>query len=177
MFCPFYTYPDSDSTAVLCAPWATSLRCHGAPGAPAVTLRRTSYDSMATCFRGDLTALVLSMFKTWRRPWRPHCNLQRSMSGDQRWSGWFCRSQRGRRPLWLGYYHSKSVPSMFKMVNCMRNQLLLPAFDTVHIAGIANALDFTLSHQHVPCSYQADSRTWLKASTGSQTHGLTITYW
>ena len=29
---------------------------------------------------GDLTALVLSMFKTWRRPqrpWRPYCDLQR----------------------------------------------------------------------------------------------------
>ena len=62
---------------MLRAPWATSLRCHGAPGTPAATLRRVSCDPIAICFRGDLTALVLSMFKTWRRPWRSHCDLQR----------------------------------------------------------------------------------------------------
>ena len=43
------------------------------------TLRRVSCDTRATCFRGDLTALVLSMFQTWRRPRRPYCDLQRCM--------------------------------------------------------------------------------------------------
>ena len=76
----FYTYPDSDPTAMLRVPWATSLRCHGALGVPTATLRCVSCDAMVTCFHGDLTALVLSRFKTWRRPrrlWRPYCDLQR----------------------------------------------------------------------------------------------------
>ena len=79
-FAKFYAYPDSDPTAMLRAPWATSLHCHGAFGVPTATLRHVSCDARATCFRGYLTALVLSMFKTWRwplRPWRPYCNLQR----------------------------------------------------------------------------------------------------
>ena len=65
---------------MLRAPWETSLRCHGALGLPPATLRRVCCDATATCFRGNLTALVLSMFKTWRRPrrpWRPYCDLQR----------------------------------------------------------------------------------------------------
>ena len=65
---------------MLRAPWATSLRCHGALGVPPATLRRVCCDATVTCFRGDLTALVLSMFKTWRRPrrpWRPYCDLLR----------------------------------------------------------------------------------------------------
>ena len=65
---------------MLRAPWETSLRCHGALGVPPATLRRVCCDATATCFRGDLIALVLSMFKTWRRPrrpWRPYCDLQR----------------------------------------------------------------------------------------------------
>ena len=73
-------YPDSDVTAMLRAPWTTSLRCHWALGVPPATLRRVCCDATVTCFRGDLTALVLSMFKTWRRPprlWRPYCDLQR----------------------------------------------------------------------------------------------------
>ena len=79
-FAKFYAYPDSDPIAMLRAPWETSLRCHGALGVPPATLRRVCCDATATCFRGDLTALVLSMFKTWRRPrrpWGPHCDLQR----------------------------------------------------------------------------------------------------
>ena len=74
-----YAYPDSNPTAMLHMPWATSLRCHSALGVPTATLRCVSCNAMATCFRGDLTALVLSMFKTWRgprRPWRPYCDLQ-----------------------------------------------------------------------------------------------------
>ena len=111
-FAKFYAYPDSNPTAMLRAPWATSLRCHGALGMPPATLRRVCCDATVTCFRGDLTALVLSMFKTWRRPqrpWRPCCDLQRCHSAlwdlttTKRRSGWFCRSQRGRRPVWLGY--------------------------------------------------------------------------
>ena len=79
-FAKFYAYPDSDPIAMLRAPWETSLRCHGALGVPPATLRCVCCDATATCFRGDLTALVLSMFKTWRRPrrpWGPHCDLQR----------------------------------------------------------------------------------------------------
>ena len=86
-FVKFYAYPDSNPTAMLRAPWATSLRCHGALGVPPATLRRVCCDAMATCFRGDLTALVLSMFKTWwrpRRPWRPYCDLQRCHGALQR---------------------------------------------------------------------------------------------
>ena len=78
-FAKFYAYPDSDPTATLRAPWATSLRCHGALGVPPATLRRICCNATATCLCGDLTALVLSMFKTWRRPrrpWRPNCDLQ-----------------------------------------------------------------------------------------------------
>ena len=76
-FAKFYAYPDSDPIAMLRAPWETSLRCHGALSVPPATLRRVCCDATATCFRGDLTALVLSMFKTWWRPWGPHCDLQR----------------------------------------------------------------------------------------------------
>ena len=96
-------------TAMLRSPWATSLQCHGALGVPPAIVRRVCCDATTTCFRGDLTALVLSMFKTWRRPWRPSCNLQgcygalRDLTTTQRRSGRFCRSQRGRRPVWLGY--------------------------------------------------------------------------
>ena len=105
----FYAYPNRDPTAKLRAPWATSLRCHGALGVTTATLRRVSCD--ATCFRGDLIALVLSMFKTWRwprQPWRPHCDLQCchgtlwDLTTTQRRSSRFYRSQRGRRPVWLG---------------------------------------------------------------------------
>ena len=62
------------------APWAMSLRCHGALGVPPATLWRVSCDARATYFRGDLAALVLSMFKTWRRPrrpWGPYYDMQR----------------------------------------------------------------------------------------------------
>ena len=97
-FAKFYAYPDSDPTAMLRAPWETSLRCHGALGVPPATLRRVCCDATATCFRGDLIALVLSMFKTWRRPrrpWRPYCDLQRchgalwDITTTQRQSGQF----------------------------------------------------------------------------------------
>ena len=99
---------------MLRAPWATSLRCHGALGVPPAIVRRVCCDATATYFRGDLTALVLSMFKTWRRPWRPCCDLQRcdlqrcygalpDLTTTQQRTGRFCRSQRGRRPVWLGY--------------------------------------------------------------------------
>ena len=37
-FAKFYTYPDSDPTAMQCSPWPTSLRCHGALGMPAAAL-------------------------------------------------------------------------------------------------------------------------------------------
>ena len=76
-FAKFYAYSDSDPTAMLRAPWTTSPRRHGALGVPPATLRRVCFDATATCFRDDLTALVLSMFKTWRRPrrpWRPYCH-------------------------------------------------------------------------------------------------------
>ena len=79
-FAKFYAYPDIDPIAMLRAPWETSLRCHGALGVPPPTLRCVCCDATATCFSGDLTALVLSMFKTWRRPrrpWGPHCDMQR----------------------------------------------------------------------------------------------------
>ena len=79
-FDKFYAYPDSDPTAMQRAPWAMSLRCQGAVGMPPETLQRVCCDATATCFWGDLPALVLSMFKTWlrpRRPWRPYCDLQR----------------------------------------------------------------------------------------------------
>ena len=79
-FAKFYAYPDSDPTAMLRAPWALSLRCHGAHGVSPATLWRVCCDARPTCFRGDLTARVLSMFKTWRRPRRPrrpYCDLQR----------------------------------------------------------------------------------------------------
>ena len=98
-----------------CAPWATSLRCHGALGVPPATLQRVSCDAWVTCFHSDLTALVLSMFKTWRRP---HCDMQRcygalwDLTTTQRRSGQFCRSQRCRRPVWLGYNSDCSVNSL-----------------------------------------------------------------
>ena len=107
-FTKFYAYADSDPTAMRRTPWAMSLRCHGAFGMPAVTLRCVSCDARVARFRGDLTALVWSMFKTWWRPrwpWRPCCDLHRCHGalwpgGDQ----WRCgRLQRGRRPVWVGY--------------------------------------------------------------------------
>ena len=79
-FARFYANSDSDRIAKPRAPWATSLRRHGALDAPTATLRRVSCDARSTYFRGDLTALVLNMFKTWRRPrrpWGPYCDLQR----------------------------------------------------------------------------------------------------
>ena len=78
-FAIFYAFPDSDPTAMLHAPWARLLRCHSVLGVPAATLRRVSCDAMAFCFRGDITLLVLSMFKIWqqpRQPWRRYCHLQ-----------------------------------------------------------------------------------------------------
>ena len=117
-FANHYAYPDSDPTEILSPPWAKSLRCHDAPGMPAATLWHVSCDSMATCFRSNLTALVLSMFKTCQqpqRPWRPHCNLQccHGPLGDlkttQRWSAviWFCRSQPGCHSVWQRYNGTK----------------------------------------------------------------------
>ena len=125
-FAKFYAYPDSDPIAMLRAPWETSLRCHGALGVPPATLRRVCCDATATCFRGDLTALVLSMFKTWRRPRPPHCDLQRchgalwDLTTTLRRSGRFCRSQRGRRPVWLGY---NEIPHrwLFSLPACKYN--------------------------------------------------------
>ena len=124
-FAKFYAYPDSDPIAMLRVPWETSLRCHGALGVPPATLLRVCCDATATCFRGDLTALVLSMFKTWRRPTAicsaatALCEISQRPCGDQRRSGRFCRSQRGRRPVWLGYnalelclsFTNPSIPS------------------------------------------------------------------
>ena len=97
---------------MLRAPWSTSLGSYGALGVPTATLRCVNCDARTTCLPGDLTALVLSMFKTWRwtrRPWRPYCDLQRchgalwDLTTTQRRSGRFYRSWRGRRPVWLGY--------------------------------------------------------------------------
>ena len=84
-FAIFYTYPDSNPTAMLCVPWATSLWWHGTLGIgmAAATLRRVNCNVMATCFHGDLTALVLSMFETWQwppQPWRPSYDVQCSHS-------------------------------------------------------------------------------------------------
>ena len=67
-------------------------------GVPAATIRHVCCDATATCFRGDLTALVLSMFKTWRRPrrpWRPYCDLQR-YHGAQ----WDLTTQRRSAAIW-----------------------------------------------------------------------------
>ena len=131
-FVKFYTYPDSDPTAMLRAPWATSLRCHGALGVTAATLRRVCCDATGTCFRGDLAALVLSMFKTWRRPrrsWRPHCDLRRchgalwDLTTTQRRPGRFCRSQRGRCSVWLGYKWISSVPSFCEFFSIVNTQV------------------------------------------------------
>ena len=52
-FAQFYAYHDSDPTAMLRTPWATSLRCHGALGVPPATLQRVCCDATATCFRSD----------------------------------------------------------------------------------------------------------------------------
>ena len=98
-FAKFYAYRDSHHMAMLRAPWATSLRCHGALGVPPGTLRRVCYDATATCFRGDLTALVLNMFKTWRRPrrpWRPFCDLQRCHGALR----YFTTTQRRSAAIW-----------------------------------------------------------------------------
>ena len=65
-----------DATRALCDVTVMSR----ALGVPPATLGRVCCEATATCFRDDLTALVLSMFKTWRRPrrpWRPYCDLQR----------------------------------------------------------------------------------------------------
>ena len=43
---------------------------------------------------GDLTVICRAATALYEISQRP--------SGDQRRSGWFCRSQRGRRPVWLG---------------------------------------------------------------------------
>ena len=45
---------------------------------------------------GDLTAICSAVTAL--------CGISQRPSGDQRPSGRFCRSQRGRRPVWLGYY-------------------------------------------------------------------------
>ena len=113
IFKKFYRYTPhvvlkSDPTVMLCVPWTTSLRCHRHLVCPQ---RPYSFScgARATCFRDDLTALVLSMFKTWQQPWRPYCNLQRchgavwDLTTTQQRSCRFCKSQWGRRPEWLGY--------------------------------------------------------------------------
>ena len=45
---------------------------------------------------GDLTAICSAATAL--------CEISQRPCGDQRRSGRFCRSQRGRRPVWLGYY-------------------------------------------------------------------------
>ena len=49
---------------------------------------------------GDLTAICSAGTTL--------CEISQRPSGDQRRSGRFCRSQRGRRPVWLGYYKASS---------------------------------------------------------------------
>ena len=65
-FAKFYTYPDSDPTAMLGAPWATSLRCHGSLGHGWWTLFRRNG------VRNDICDWFASIFAT----------------GSQRWKGW-----------------------------------------------------------------------------------------
>ena len=94
------------------APWATSLRCHGALDVPTATLRRVSCDAVSAatslrlfwacsklggdlCDLGDFTVICNAATALYEISQRP--------SGDQRRSGRFCRSQWGRRPVWLGY--------------------------------------------------------------------------
>ena len=50
---------------------------------------------------GDLTAICSAATSLYE--------ISQWPSGDQRWSGWFCRSQRGHHPVWLGYYSSSTL--------------------------------------------------------------------
>ena len=47
---------------------------------------------------GDLTVICSAATTLYEISQRP--------SGDQRRSGWFCRSQRGRHPVWLWYFRT-----------------------------------------------------------------------
>ena len=108
-FANVYAYSERDPTAMLNALLSTSLSCHGALCVPPATLRRVSCDSVATCFCGELTALISSMFKTWRRPrhpWRPHYDLQRCHDA----LGALTTTQRRSTTIWLIYQIATRSP-------------------------------------------------------------------
>ena len=84
-FAKFYAFPDSDPIGMLRAPWETSLRLFWACSKLGGDLGDL----------GDLTAICSAATAL--------CEISQRPCGDQRRSGRFCTSQRGRRPVWLGY--------------------------------------------------------------------------
>ena len=107
-----------DVTVLLACPQRHYRALAAMPGRPvsAATSLRLLWACSKLCGDlgdlGDLTTICSAATALYEISKRP--------SGDQRRSGRFCRSQRGHRPVWLGYYSDDwkyMVIYIFKFVN------------------------------------------------------------